>query len=60
MRIIGSTGVDIGRDALSPFVDDYEAPFPFNGLIEKIAFRVGGEADIADVTATARTELARE
>jgi hypothetical protein len=60
MRIIGSTGVDIGRDALSPVVDDYQAPFPFNGLIEKITFRVGGQADIADVTATARTELARE
>jgi arylsulfatase A-like enzyme len=60
MRIIGSTGVDIGRDALSPVVDDYQAPFPFNGLIEKITFRIGGQADIADVAATARTELARE
>jgi hypothetical protein len=60
MRIIGSTGVDIGRDALSPVADDYEAPFPFSGQIEKITFRLGGQADIADVAATARTELARE
>jgi arylsulfatase A-like enzyme len=60
MRIIGSTGVDIGRDALSPVAGDYEAPFPFTGLIQKIAFRTGGQPDIADVTATARAELARE
>jgi hypothetical protein len=27
---------------------------------EKITFRVAGQADVADVTATARTELAGE
>jgi arylsulfatase A-like enzyme len=60
MRIISSTGVDIGRDALSPVVSDYEGPFAFTGSIERVTFRVGSRPDAEDVAATARTELARE
>jgi hypothetical protein len=60
IRMLGSTGLDIGRDALSPVVDDYESPFPFTGTIERITFSVRSRADAVDIAATARTELSRE
>ena len=60
VRMLGSTGLDIGRDALSPVVDDYEGPFPFNGTIRRVTIDIHTRADKADVQATARTELARE
>lgn len=60
VRMPGSTGVDIGRNSLSPVVDDYEPPFAFTGTIERVTFRVRSRADAADVAATARAELAKE
>jgi len=60
VRMLGSTGTDIGRDALSPVVDDYEGPFPFNGAIHSVTIDVHTRADKADIQATALTELARE
>jgi arylsulfatase len=60
VRMLGSTGLDIGRDALSPVVDDYDPPFPWTGTIERVAFRVRGRGDPADVVATARAELSKE
>ncbi|HVM39355.1 MAG TPA: arylsulfatase, partial [Acidimicrobiia bacterium] len=38
VRMLGSTGLDVGRDALATVVDDYEGPFPFTGSIERITF----------------------
>jgi hypothetical protein len=58
--MLGSTGTDIGRDALSPVVDDYEAPFPFTGTIHSVRFDIRSRQTPADVAATAATELARE
>jgi len=60
VRMLGSTGLDIGRDALSPVVDDYDAPFPFTGEIRSVTFVTRGRPSAADVAAAARTELARE
>jgi arylsulfatase len=60
VRMLGSTGVDIGRDALSPVVDDYDGPFPFTGTIDRVTFEIRSRPDAADVVATARTELAKE
>jgi arylsulfatase A-like enzyme len=60
VRMLGSTGLDIGRDALSPVVDDYDGPFPFTGVIDRVTFRIRSRADAAEVEATARAELARE
>jgi arylsulfatase len=60
VRMLGSTGLDIGRDALSPVVDDYEGPFPFTGTIESVVFSIRSRADAGDVAAVARTELAKE
>jgi arylsulfatase len=60
VRMLGSTGVDIGRDALSPVVDDYDGSFPFTGTIDRVTFEILSRPDAADVVATARTELAKE
>ena len=60
VRMLGSTGLDVGRDGLSPVVEDYEPPFAFTGTIHRIAFRVRSRADAADVAAIARTELSKE
>ena len=37
LRILGSTGMDIGRDSLSPVSEQYIAPFPFEGKITQVA-----------------------
>jgi arylsulfatase len=60
VRMLGSTGLDVGRDGLSPVVDDYEPPFPFTGSIDRITFRIRSRADADEVAATARAELAKE
>jgi hypothetical protein len=60
VRMLGSTGLDVGRDALSPVVDDYDAPFPFTGTIDRITFTIRSRADSDEVAATARAELAKE
>jgi arylsulfatase len=60
VRMLGSTGLDVGRDGLSPVVDDYDAPFPFTGTIDRITFRILGRKTAADVAATARAELSKE
>jgi arylsulfatase len=60
VRMLGSTGLDVGRDALSPVVDDYDAPFPFTGTIERITFGIRSRPDAADIAATARAELSKE
>jgi hypothetical protein len=60
VRMLGSTGLDIGRDALSPVVDDYEGPFAFTGTIDRITFGIRSRADAAEIEAQARAELAKE
>lgn len=60
VRMLGSLGLDIGRNALSPVVDDYAAPFPFTGTIERITFRIQSRADAAEIAARARAELSKE
>jgi arylsulfatase A-like enzyme len=60
VRMLGSTGLDVGRDALSPVVDDYEGPFPFTAAIDRVTFSIRSRADAAEVAATARAELAKE
>jgi arylsulfatase len=60
VRMLGSTGTDIGRDALSPVVDDYTAPFPFTGTIHAVEIAIRSRRTAADVEATAAAELSRE
>lgn len=60
VRMLGSTGMDIGKDALSTVVDDYEGPNPFTGTIDQVTIEVRGRRDARDIAATAITEMARE
>lgn len=60
VRMLGSTGMDIGRDALSPVVDDYPAPFPWTGAIDKVTFEIRSRPSATDVAVKAATELSRE
>jgi arylsulfatase len=60
IRMLGSTGVDIGCDRLSTVVADYESPFAFTGRLNRVTFKVKGRREAADVTATARAEQAKE
>ncbi|MDO8365107.1 MAG: arylsulfatase [Actinomycetota bacterium] len=60
VRMLGSTGLDIGRDGVAPSVDDYAAPFAFTGTIHRARFDIHTRRDAADIAATAAAELARE
>jgi arylsulfatase len=64
MRMISSTGLDIGKDSLSPVTDDYEAPFAFSGKILKYdvvlhRYRRPQEKQ-EDEEARMRTEMAKQ
>jgi arylsulfatase A-like enzyme len=60
LLILGPTGLDIGRDSLSPVVDDYLAPFPFTGEINSVTFTLHPTADGNDIAAVVGSELAKE
>jgi arylsulfatase len=60
VRMLGSTGLDVGRDALSPVSDDYQGPFPFTAAIDRITFSIRSRADTAEVQATAKAEMSKE
>jgi arylsulfatase A-like enzyme len=64
LRMISSTGMDIGRDGLSPVSDDYQAPFPFSGVIRRLLvdlpeFRIPSEEKV-DAAVKQRVEMARQ
>jgi arylsulfatase len=64
MRMISSTGLDIGKDTLSPVTDDYKAPFAFTGRILKFdvvlhRYRNPQEKQ-EDGEARMRTEMAKQ
>ena len=60
VRMLGSTGLDIGCDRLSTVVDDYVGPFAFQGEVRRAAFQLRSERDKTDLAVIARTELAKE
>lgn len=60
VRMLGSTGMDIGCDRLSEVVDDYRGPNPFTGTIERLVVELRSRAAAEDVATTARVEMARE
>jgi hypothetical protein len=64
LRMISSTGMDIGRDGLSPVSDDYQAPFPFSGVIRRLLvdlpeFRPPSEEKM-DAAVRQRAEMSRQ
>ena len=60
VRMLGSTGMDVGRDALSTVVEDYVGPNPFTGAIVALTVELHSPRSEADVAATAMVEMARE
>ena len=61
IRILGSTGMDIGRDSLSPVSEQYDAPFPFEGEINQVAVHLPERGDTLEESFLAmRVELGME
>jgi arylsulfatase len=60
VRILGSTGTDIGRGPRTPTLDDIDGPFPFTGHLHRVSFELVSARSSADVRAQAEAELARE
>ena len=58
--ILGSSGLDFGCDTHAPITRDYEPPFRFSGLIERIAFHVRARPSARDAAATLRAEMGKE
>lgn len=60
VRILGSTGTDIGCDRGSTVVSDYTAPFAFTGELHSVTFDIHSRRSVADIAAQGRVELSRE
>lgn len=60
MRMLGSMGMDLGSNQLSPVVDDYKPPFAFTGTIKRVHFELRSKSTQADRDAVIRTESAKE
>lgn len=60
MRILGSMGMDLGCDRLSPVCPDYVAPFPFTGKIARAEFTIRSKPTKTDEQAQMRAEAAKE
>ena len=60
MRILGSMGMDLGCDRLSPVCPDYVAPFPFTGKIVQATFEIRSRPTKIDEQAEMRAEAAKE
>jgi arylsulfatase len=59
-RIMGSTGMDLGRDSLSQVVEDYDDEFAFTGHLTKVVFDLPAKSDATDASAHMASELGRE
>ncbi|WP_420443515.1 arylsulfatase [Candidatus Poriferisodalis sp.] len=59
MRMISSLGSSIGHDHGSTVSEHYEGSFPFAGTLHEVEINLS-ERTAADVTATARAEMARQ
>ena len=61
IRILGSTGMDIGRDSLSPVSEEYDGAFPFEGEISQVAVHLAERDNTLEQSLYAmRAELAME
>ena len=60
IRMLGSTGMDIGCDRLSTVVDDYVGPFPFTGKLTRVVVEIERQREAADSVAMRRTERAKD
>jgi len=60
MRMLGSMGMDLGNDRLSPVAPDYVAPFPFTGALNKVVFELRSRPTKTDEELQMRAEAAKE
>jgi arylsulfatase len=60
MRMISSTGFDIGRNSLSPITDDYKSPFEFKGKIKKINIKLPRYRKPSEIREDAETQFRAE
>jgi len=60
MRMISSTGLDIGRNSLSPVTDDYKAPFVFTGKINKVNIKLPRYRKPSEIRKEAETQFRAE
>jgi len=61
IRILGSTGMDIGRDSLSPVSEEYNAPFAFEGVINQVVVHLPERGNTFEESFLAmRSELGME
>lgn len=60
IRMLGSTGMDLGCDRLSTVVDDYVGPFAFTGRLARVTVEIERRAEAADAVAAARAERGRD
>lgn len=60
IRMLGSTGMDIGCDRLSTVVDDYVGPFPFTGKLTRVVVEIERAREPADSVAAGRAERAKD
>jgi arylsulfatase len=61
IRMLGSAGMDIGRDAYSPVSTEYEGPYPFEGQLQEVVIHLPDrEASLEDALIAMRTEMGTE
>ena len=60
LRMIGMSGMDVGRDAGSPITPAYSGPFPFDGLFTELRFEVTEELDPKDLMRMDAERVRRE
>jgi len=66
MYIVSSIGPSVGYDHSSPVSDRYQAPFPFEGFLDRVDIRIisargaAEAADAATAQATARATMSRQ
>ena len=60
MRMISSTGFDVGRNSLSPISDDYKAPFEFTSNIKRIKIKLLRYRKPSDIRGDAKDKFRAE
>ena len=61
VRMLGSAGMDVGRDAYSPISDLYEGPFPFQGALHELVIHLPDREDsLEDAVIALRAEMGTE
>ena len=61
VRMLGSAGMDIGRDAYSPVSDLYQGPFPFEGTLDEVVIHLPERGtSLEDAVVAMRAEMGTE